>query len=132
MSFREGTPRRHLANLVICGDGEVDAGEVCDDANTVDGDGCSSSCQQETGWTCGLAANGILSTCTEDVDDGAWMGSLDCDDGGISGVCAGGVIINTDYFCYPGAINNPDYCTYSCGIPGGTHPYVIGAGKCDD
>jgi|GEM_PF-2183127 len=32
-----------------CGDGSVDAGEECDDGNTVDGDGCSSTCQNETG-----------------------------------------------------------------------------------
>lgn len=31
----------------VCGDGVVDSEEACDDANTVDGDGCSSSCQRE-------------------------------------------------------------------------------------
>lgn len=30
-----------------CGDGHTDAGEQCDDGNTVDGDGCSSTCQTE-------------------------------------------------------------------------------------
>jgi cysteine-rich repeat protein len=30
-----------------CGDGHLDAGEQCDDGNTVDGDGCSSTCQIE-------------------------------------------------------------------------------------
>jgi cysteine-rich repeat protein len=28
-----------------CGDGRFDAGEVCDDGNTVDGDGCSADCR---------------------------------------------------------------------------------------
>ena len=32
---------------VTCGNGTVDAGEGCDDGNTVDGDGCSASCQPE-------------------------------------------------------------------------------------
>ncbi|HZS42408.1 MAG TPA: DUF4215 domain-containing protein, partial [Polyangia bacterium] len=27
-----------------CGDGVVEAGEVCDDGNTVSGDGCSADC----------------------------------------------------------------------------------------
>ncbi len=36
----------------ICGDGELNSGEVCDDGNTDDGDGCSSSCQVEDGWVC--------------------------------------------------------------------------------
>ena len=30
-----------------CGDGHVDPGEECDDGNTVDGDGCSATCQEE-------------------------------------------------------------------------------------
>ena len=33
--------------LPTCGDGIVDQGEQCDDGNTVNGDGCSSTCQSE-------------------------------------------------------------------------------------
>jgi len=32
----------------VCGNGTVEAGEACDDGNTIDGDGCSASCQVET------------------------------------------------------------------------------------
>lgn len=35
----------------ICGDGLVDSGEQCDDGNTADGDGCSSTCQDEVADT---------------------------------------------------------------------------------
>jgi len=35
-----------------CGDGHIDEGENCDDGNGVDGDGCSSQCSVESGWTC--------------------------------------------------------------------------------
>jgi cysteine-rich repeat protein len=35
-----------------CGDGHLDAGEECDDGNRVDGDGCSSKCTIEVGWSC--------------------------------------------------------------------------------
>lgn len=31
----------------ICGNSVIEAGEQCDDGNTIDNDGCSSSCQQE-------------------------------------------------------------------------------------
>jgi len=31
-----------------CGDGVIDAGEFCDDGNTADGDGCSSTCQDSS------------------------------------------------------------------------------------
>jgi cysteine-rich repeat protein len=36
------------ANCTVprCGDGIFDAGEVCDDGNTVDGDGCSADCRR--------------------------------------------------------------------------------------
>jgi len=32
-----------------CGNGVVDTGETCDDSNTTSGDGCSASCQTESG-----------------------------------------------------------------------------------
>ncbi|WP_426753489.1 EGF domain-containing protein [Myxococcus sp. Y35] len=36
----------------FCGDGRVGTGEQCDDGNRVAADGCSSTCQQEPGYTC--------------------------------------------------------------------------------
>jgi cysteine-rich repeat protein len=35
-----------------CGDGIVEAGETCDDGNTIAGDGCSAVCVTEVGFTC--------------------------------------------------------------------------------
>ncbi len=35
-----------------CGDGELQAGETCDDGNGAGGDGCSASCQVESGFVC--------------------------------------------------------------------------------
>jgi cysteine-rich repeat protein len=40
------------AATAACGDGTLDAGEACDDENTAPGDGCSGSCQVESGWGC--------------------------------------------------------------------------------
>lgn len=39
-----------------CGDGKNGdaAVGICDDGNNVDGDGCSSTCAVESGWTCTL------------------------------------------------------------------------------
>jgi MYXO-CTERM domain-containing protein len=31
----------------VCGNGTLEDGESCDDGNTVDGDGCSSTCETE-------------------------------------------------------------------------------------
>src|SRR5262249_15233996 len=46
--------------MPVCGDGIVDMTEPCDDGNTMSGDGCSSTCQIETGFTC----MGMPSQCT--------------------------------------------------------------------
>lgn len=35
-----------------CGNGVLDAGETCDDGNDFIGDGCSNTCQVESGWQC--------------------------------------------------------------------------------
>jgi len=39
--------RTWIVAVTNCGDGVVDPGEQCDDGNTVDGDGCSATCQSE-------------------------------------------------------------------------------------
>ncbi len=38
----------------VCGDGDVQPGEACDDGAAVDGDGCSAACGLEEGFTCGV------------------------------------------------------------------------------
>jgi cysteine-rich repeat protein len=50
----------------VCGNGIIETGEQCDDSNLVDGDGCSSSCQTETGFSC----TGEPSSCTFFGGDG--------------------------------------------------------------
>jgi len=35
-----------------CGDGQGNGGESCDDANTRNNDGCSSTCKVEPGYVC--------------------------------------------------------------------------------
>ena len=36
----------------VCGNSKVEAGEICDDGNKIDGDGCSHSCTEEPGKRC--------------------------------------------------------------------------------
>ena len=65
----DGTPgrcRAQVCTLARCGDGVVDAvdGEVCDDGNAADGDGCARDCTSDE--TCG---NGVRDA-TEACDDG--------------------------------------------------------------
>ena len=43
-AFGAGTACRKTCTIPRCGDGILDGGEVCDDGNTVSGDGCSATC----------------------------------------------------------------------------------------
>src|SRR5262245_44672582 len=56
---------------IVCGDGALGTGEVCDDGNDDGGDGCAADCAAvESGWTCGdpgvpcvetqICGNGLL------------------------------------------------------------------------
>src|SRR5438046_8668963 len=60
-----------LAPAGDCGNGVLEAGEQCDDGNTVAGDGCSPSCQREV---CG---NHILDP-GEQCDDGNTVSGDGC------------------------------------------------------
>jgi cysteine-rich repeat protein len=47
-----------------CGDGNIDvATEECDDGNLADGDGCSSKCKKEDGFTCTATTSADSSKC---------------------------------------------------------------------
>ncbi|HEY5925148.1 MAG TPA: DUF4215 domain-containing protein [Kofleriaceae bacterium] len=59
-----------------CGDGKIEAVETCDDGNTTNGNGCSSTCAPETGWQC----SGQPSVCSPKCGDGMRVGNEACDD----------------------------------------------------
>jgi cysteine-rich repeat protein len=62
-----------------CGNGMLDPGESCDDANRIGGDGCTALCQLEADWACdppGMPCRHIT-TC----GDGKLSGTEACDDG---------------------------------------------------
>lgn len=65
------------AAALVCGDGLPDAAESCDDGNTTAGDGCSASCQVETGYACTAAAGGTPLNAIEGGDfetaQSAWI-----------------------------------------------------------
>ena len=70
----------------ICGDGTVDAGEACDDGNTIDGDGCSATCTTEAVCGDGNVDSG------EECDGGPGCGA-DCK---FTEVCGNDTIDGTD------------------------------------
>jgi MYXO-CTERM domain-containing protein len=54
----------------FCGNGVMDADEVCDDGNVTDGDGCSSVCDNESGDGGGGDEPGDKAGCCSASDDG--------------------------------------------------------------
>ena len=72
-----GRCRDAVCVIATCGDATVDPGEVCDDGNRVDGDGCSAFCSSLE--TCG---NGVR-------DGGAGDATTDTGDAGDAGDAAG-------------------------------------------
>ena len=97
-----------------CGDGIKDDYERCDDSNTKSGDGCSSTCIVETGFTCFGGSFSNADTCRSGCGNGVKSTSEGCDDGnnkrgdGCDSVCN----IETGYSCTTGS---PSSCSTICG-----------------
>lgn len=67
----------HYEPAKLCGDGMLEAGEECDDGNSVSGDGCSSSCMNE-GESDPVCGNARLEA-NEQCDDGNLTNGDGCD-----------------------------------------------------
>eukprot|EP00347_Sterkiella_histriomuscorum_P016413 403353278 len=107
-----------------CGDSIRDDYEKCDDGNTANGDGCSSTCLVETGFTCNGGSFSTKDTCTSKCGDGVVV-SGKCDDGNTvrGNGCDAQCNIETGYTC-TGA---PSVCSPTCG-----DSRRVGTEGCDD
>src|SRR5262245_50946207 len=56
-------------NNPLCGNGIVEAGEECDDANTQAGDGCDQTCQNEEAPPIELVINEVIASAPNDGPD---------------------------------------------------------------
>ena len=93
----------------VCGDGvfEPDAGEICEDGNTIDGDGCDSNC---TFTACG---NGIV-TDGEVCDDGNLVNTDACLDTCVPASCGDGYLWGGEETCDDGNTADGDGCLATC------------------
>lgn len=66
----------------VCGDGKRHSDEQCDDANTEDGDGCSTICSIEDGYQCTTSdqSGSSIDLCQSKCGDGWLVGNEGCDD----------------------------------------------------
>jgi cysteine-rich repeat protein len=74
-----GSSAGNGADAVLCGNGARDPGEACDDGNRTGGDGCTSLCQIEVGWTCPTANQPCVRSAK--CGDGVVEPPEECDDG---------------------------------------------------
>ncbi|MBI2995303.1 MAG: DUF4215 domain-containing protein [Candidatus Melainabacteria bacterium] len=92
-AFSSGNPTACGCMLIpVCGNGVIEPsiGEVCDDGNTVDNDGCSADCLSDE--SCG---NGIVDTIIanpEQCDDGNYYNEDACTNQCLNAVCGDSII----------------------------------------
>ena len=60
--------------FAICGDGELEVGEECDDGNLLDGDGCSMGCTVEDGFVWNGERWKSLSAVARAITGARWSG----------------------------------------------------------
>jgi fibro-slime domain-containing protein len=116
------------AQGAVCGNGILEAGETCDDGNTIPGDGCSGICQIEPGFSCPTPGQACVSTVA--CGNGKIEGSEGCDDGNtVSGDgCSSTCQVEAGYAC-TGA---PSVCTKTQAAPVCGNGVVEAGETCDD
>jgi cysteine-rich repeat protein len=122
--------RPDLPNIIEqpgnCGNGTVDPGEECDDANLMRGDGCGASCQIECYWSCGSCGPPGPCLITPVCGDGRIDSPEACDDGNGAdgdGCAADCATIERGWRCP--AVGHR--CIPTCG-----DGHVVGPESCDD
>jgi len=98
--------------IAACGDSKIDPGEVCDDGNQADGDGCSADCKSDE--SCG---NGVVDQITgETCDDGNLHGGDGCsEDCKSDESCGNGVQdLAKGETCDDGNLVGGDGCSANC------------------
>ena len=132
-----GSPTSEDTCNQICGDGiefplYFPWTDYCDDENLLNGDGCSSTCHVETGFTCSGGSPTSEDVCKEICGDGKNFGFYQCDDSNtVSGDgCSSTCGIEVHWVCTGGSSTTADVCTDFCGdgfvVPGMPPTY------CDD
>ncbi len=92
----------------ICQDGIIiDSEEECDDDNSDEGDGCSSTCTIESGWECTYEPSAYNAICQDGI---IIAGEEECDDGNLGNGdgCSSTCTIESGWGC----TGEPSVCTF--------------------
>jgi cysteine-rich repeat protein len=110
--------------FAICGDAIPDPGELCDDGNLIDGDGCDSNC---TPTGCGNA----VTTAGEVCDDGNLVSGDGCDSNCTLTACGNGVTAGAET-CDDGNLIDGDGCDSNCTLTACGNAIITTGEVCDD
>ncbi len=121
----EGTCQNELCIPAGCGNGVLEEGEVCDDGNRDQGDGCSSECHSSE--SCG---NGVVDAVVgEACDDGNTVDGDGCQANCASPTCGDGVVdAQFNELCDCGS--DPDELPASCSQSNGSGSDADCRGNC--
>ncbi len=128
-----GSPTAKDTCSHTCGDNFIVGTEECEDGNTVSGDGCSSSCMKEAGFTHNTVTNGTghqITTSTPICGDTMQVQGEACDDGlntdsqGCKNDCSGPI---NGYTCTGGSLTSVMTCTETCG-----DNFITHSEQCED
>jgi cysteine-rich repeat protein len=110
----------------VCGDGVVDAGEGCDDADDDDSDECPSSCAPA------FCGDGFVRADAEACDDGNKYNNDACTNTCTVAVCGDGVVHEGVEACDDGNAADDDWCTACAVAVCGDGVVHAGFEGCDD
>lgn len=119
------TATKSWLDPAICGDGNVDPGEECDDGNGSTGDGCRPDCSAEV---CG---DGIVDV-GEPCDDGNQNPNDDCKNDCTTNVCGDQIVNPPTEECDDGNSVDDDGCTNACQHPECGDGILQTGEECDD
>lgn len=99
----------------VCGDGIWSGYEGCDDGNTQSGDGCSATCQVESGYRCSYPGAPCTEyQCGDGVQDRIYSSA-----NGTGGAGGGSAVLVYSEDCDDGNSNSGDGCSADCAVESG-------------
>jgi cysteine-rich repeat protein len=125
---------------VVCGNGSREGIEECDDGNVSDGDGCSSICMAQVGYTCSYFV--VHDFCETTCGDGIQAGKEACDDGNLidgdgcdsnctATACGNGIVAGAETCEDRNAVDG-DGCDTNCTATACGNGVLTAGEACDD